>query len=134
MLSPVQWSTETLVAWTSVCKALTPTLVAALDGNDDIALVQALLDLIELPTLVLRKHCPDQQTQVKPRGRREADGTAAALDTQPISHPRQDEPSGRREAGRAAASPGARSNSHPRPRPGRATTGDKRLDRATALV
>ena len=106
-LSPVrQWSTETLVAWTSACKAFTPALAAALDGNDDTALVQALLDLIELPTRVLRQHCPDQQIQVKPRGRREAD--------------------------EAAAAPGARSNL--RPRPARATTGDKRLDRATALV
>jgi hypothetical protein len=78
-LSPVrQWSTETLVAWTSACKAFTPALAAALDGNDDTALVQALLDLIELPTRVLRQHCPDQQIQVKPRGRREADEAAAA--------------------------------------------------------
>jgi hypothetical protein len=75
------------VAWTSACKAFTPSLAVALDGSDDTALVQALLDLIELLTLVLRQHCPDQQTQVKPRRRREAGAAAAAPDTQQISHP-----------------------------------------------
>ncbi len=111
----MRWAccTETLVAWTSARKAFTPALSAALDGNDDTALVQALLDLIELPTLVLRQHCPDQQIQVKPRGRREAGAPAVTPDLQPISQPRQDKPSGRRKAGVAATSPGARFNSHP---------------------
>ena len=79
MLSPVrQWPTETLVAWTSACRAFTPALAAALDGDDELPLVQALLDLIELPTLVLRQYCPDQQIQAQPRGRHEAGAAAAS--------------------------------------------------------
>ena len=111
MLSPVrQWPAETLVAWTSACRAFTPTLAAALDGKDDLALVQALLDLIELPTLVLRQHCPDQRSQHKSRAGAGAAGAAAA-------------------APRSALPP--RSGT---PGPARVRTGDQRLDRATALV
>ena len=111
MLSPVrQWPAETLVAWTSACRAFTPRLAAALDGEDNLALVQALLDLIELPTLVLRQHCPDQRTQHKPRAGSGEAGTAAV-------------------ASRSALP--SRSGT---PGPARRRTGDKRLDRATALV
>ena len=67
-LPPVrQWPAETQVAWTSACRTFAPTLGTALDVRDELALVQALLDLIELPTLVLRQHCPNHKPQEKPR-------------------------------------------------------------------
>ncbi len=76
------------LARTSACKAFKPSLGAALDGNDELALMQALLDLIELPTRVLRRHCPGfwpKDTQQARSG--QAAAAAAARGTPPAAHP-----------------------------------------------
>ena len=70
-----QWPVELTADWTSACKAFNPSLAAALDGDDELAQVQALLDLLELPTRVLRRHCPGFRPKDTQRAR---SGQAAA--------------------------------------------------------
>ena len=102
------WGTDTVTAWVGACRAFTPVLAAALDGQDDLALAQAVLDLLELPSLVLRPHCP---------GHRLADVLRARLG----------------EAEAAAVSRGIPPDGHRDP-PGSERGGDPRLRRAKKLA
>ena len=112
-LPPVrQWPAETQVAWTSACRTFAPTLGTALDVRDELALVQALLDLIELPTLVLRQHCPKHKPHDQDKPHAGADDASVAAGT-----------------ARLAPAPATSSPGHIHVRPG-----DQRLRRAAALV
>ena len=68
------WPQQTTLAWTSACAHFTPRLAAALDSESELELTQVMLDLIELPSLVLRVHCPglrpEDLRRARWRGRR----------------------------------------------------------------
>jgi len=50
---PRAWPVHLTVKWMAACRAFTPVLAKANDSPDDLVRVQALLDLLELPSLVL---------------------------------------------------------------------------------
>jgi ribonuclease HI len=102
------WPAHTTLAWTSACARFTAQLAAALDSACELALTQALLDLIELPAAVLRGHCPGLRPEDVKRA---LAGQAAA----------------------AAAARGSPPDSHPDP-PGAARSGDPRVRRAERLA
>ena len=82
------WPEQTTLAWTAACARFTPRLAAALDSESVLELTQAVLDLIELPSLVLREHCPGLRPEDV---RRALSGEAAAADaargSAPDAHP-----------------------------------------------
>jgi len=62
-----QWTAQATADWIAACAPLTRELAMALDGGDELALVQAILDLIELPSLTLRQHCRGYRPQDQPK-------------------------------------------------------------------
>ena len=52
------WGKQMVTEWRRACNQFTPVLQQALDGRDELQLLQAVLDLLELPTLHLLKAKP----------------------------------------------------------------------------
>jgi hypothetical protein len=52
------WPSYMKASWGAACKRFTPVLKKALDSNDPLELTQALLDLLELPTISLSPFLP----------------------------------------------------------------------------
>ena len=62
---PKLWPEHMKAAWTAELRRFTPILRAALDKDDPLQLTQALLDLLELPTLALRKYLPSPGSKTR---------------------------------------------------------------------
>ena len=92
------WPAQTTLAWTSACARFTPRLAVALDSESELEMTQMLLDLIELPALVLREHCPGLRPEDVRRARAgETAAAAAARGAPPVAHP---DPPGAARGGR----------------------------------
>ncbi len=81
------WPEQTTVAWTAASSRFTPRLAAGLDSESELELTQAVLDLIELPSLVLREHCPGLRPEHVRRARAGEAAAAAARGPPPDAHP-----------------------------------------------
>ena len=83
-----QWSSALSALWSAACKEFTTTLATALDGDNDLVLVQAFLDLIELPSRILRPHCPGILPRDAPQALSwPATASVAAEGTPPSANP-----------------------------------------------
>jgi hypothetical protein len=76
-----------MLAWTASCARFTPRLAAGLDSKSELELTQAVLDLLELPSLVLREHCLGLRPEDVGRARAGEAAAAAARGSPPNAHP-----------------------------------------------
>ena len=65
------WPTYMKASWAAECKRFTPVLKQALDSEDDLQLTQALLDLLELPTMALSRFLPKPHHNMPREARRD---------------------------------------------------------------